>query len=108
MRKALKALSEDLSGALEGGGVHAARKRLKLSRSLLRMMEPAIGEAVFEREDGCLKEASHSLAGFRRNEAMLEAVGKLASSRSVAGSSAVLEALSDAVRQMQASTTDKT
>jgi CHAD domain-containing protein len=105
MRKALKALAADLSAALEGAGVHAARKRLKLSRSLLRMMEPALGETVFAREDGCLQEASHALAGLRRNEAMLEAIGKLAASRGAA-STAVLEALTQAIRHMQASNTD--
>jgi CHAD domain-containing protein len=105
MRKALKTLSEDLAAAREGGGVHAARKRLKLSRSLLRMMEPALGKEVFAREDGCLKQASHALAGLRRNEAMLEAVGKLDAGRSAA-TAAVLEALSRAIRDMQAESAD--
>src|SRR5947207_12170327 len=98
MRKALKALSNDLSAALQGAGVHAGRKRLKLSRSLLRMMEPAVGREVFRREDACLKKASHALAGLTRNEAMLEAVHKLASGEETGNP--MLQALADTIRQL--------
>jgi CHAD domain-containing protein len=101
MRKALKGLAGDLSASLAGKGVHPARKRLKLSRSLLRMMEPAIGEETFEREDECLREASQALAGPRRGEAMIEAVHKLAAAEKEADP-APLRALADALRQMKA------
>ena len=74
MRRALKGVSDDLSAALDGSGVHPARKRLKLGRSLLRMMGPALGEELFRREDACLRGASHALADLRRTEAMVEAV----------------------------------
>ena len=105
MRKALKGLSDDLSSALAGAGVHAARKRLKLSRGLLRMIAPALGEEVFRREDACLREASHALAGVRRNEAMVEAVHKLASAADP-DNAPVLRALADAVGRLQANHAD--
>jgi CHAD domain len=101
MRKALKALSEDLSAALEGAGVHAARKRLKLARSLLRMMEPAIGPEIFQREDARLRQASHALEGVRRGEAMFEAAHKLAASKDI--DNRALKPLTEAVGELQAS-----
>jgi CHAD domain-containing protein len=107
MRKALRALSDDLAAALEGSGVHAARKRLKLSRSLLSMMRPAIGEAVFDQEDACLKGASQALAGFRRHEAMMETVHKLASASGAEGEEAV-RALAEAVAHLQMTSTHST
>jgi len=107
MRRALKGVSDDLSAALDGSGVHPARKRLKLGRSLLRMMGPALGEELFRREDACLRGASHALADLRRTEAMVEAVYKLGSDKQ-AESAGLVAALADAVRDMQVSTTDGT
>ena len=69
------------------------------------MIAPALGEEAFEREDACLREASHALAGMRRSEAMIEAVHKLASA-SEGDDAAALDALADAVGRMQASHDD--
>lgn len=101
LRKALSALCADLSAAAEGSGAHIARKRLKLSRGLLRMMRPAIGEEVFRREDDTLRQVSHALAPLRHKEAMGEAIRKLASSEGV--EAAVIQALADAIERLELS-----
>lgn len=78
-RKTLAGLAKDLDRAAAGGGVHAARRRLKFMRSLLRLLRPAIGKAAFTKADRRLRAAAHAIAGARRAEAMQEAVAKLAS-----------------------------
>jgi CHAD domain-containing protein len=100
MRKALKAIAADLAAARDGAGAHAARRRLKLCRSLLRLMEPALGNVVFLREDTCLRDAARALAGLRRHEAMLEAVAKLASPKHPERRE-TLDELTAALRAMQ-------
>jgi CHAD domain-containing protein len=77
VRRTVKALSEDLERAKSGKTVHPARRRLKLARSLLRLMKPALGADAFQEENEALRDAAQSLAGLRRTEAMSEAIGKL-------------------------------
>jgi CHAD domain-containing protein len=58
-------------------GVHAARKSLKKTRSVLRLVRDEIGEQTYRRENRCLRETAHRLAGARDAEAMLETYDKL-------------------------------
>jgi CHAD domain-containing protein len=59
-------------------GVHAARKSLKKTRSVLRLVRDEIGEQTYRRENRRLRETAHRLAGARDAEAMLETYDKLA------------------------------
>jgi CHAD domain-containing protein len=77
MRRIMRALSQDLDLARSGKTVHPARRRLKLARSLLRLMKPALGPQSFQQENEALRDASQALAGLRRTEAMSEAIAKL-------------------------------
>lgn len=45
--------------------VHDARRLLKTLRALLRMIRPGIGEACYQRENSCLREAARLLAPLR-------------------------------------------
>src|SRR5687767_12166499 len=72
MRRTMKALSRDLDLARSGRSVHPARRRLKLARSLLRLMKPALGSDAFEQENQGLRDAAQALASLRRTEAMSE------------------------------------
>jgi CHAD domain-containing protein len=76
-RQTLAGLSHDLDAAKAGGGVHAARKKLKIARSLLRLLRHAMGKADFKAADSRLGKAARLLAGLRHAEAMREAVAKL-------------------------------
>ena len=76
-RKSLAGQARDLDRAAAGGGVHAARKRLKFMRSLLRLLRPAIGTPAWVKADRRLRAAAHAIAGARRAEALREAVAKL-------------------------------
>lgn len=77
MRRIMRALSKDLDHARAGQIVHPARRRLKLARSLLRLMKPALGQQSFHQENEALRDAAQVLAGLRRTEAMSEAIAKL-------------------------------
>ncbi|MGE0007422.1 MAG: CHAD domain-containing protein [Parvibaculaceae bacterium] len=77
MRRTMRALSQDLDLARSGRSVHPARRRLKLARSLLRLMKPALGAQSFQQENGTLRDAARALAGLRRTEAMSEAIARL-------------------------------
>lgn len=78
-RKSLKGVLRDLERARGGGEseIHDVRKGLKLVRSLLRMVKPAIGKAAFQRDDRALRGVHHLLAEARQRSAMLEALEKL-------------------------------
>jgi CHAD domain-containing protein len=76
-RKSLAAQARDLDRAAAGGGVHAARKRLKFIRSLLQLLRPAIGKSAWVKADRRLRAAAHAIAGARRAVALQVAVAKL-------------------------------
>lgn len=80
-RKSLKGVLRDLQRARGGGKseIHDVRKGLKLVRSLLRMVKPAIGKGAFQRGDKALRQAHHLLAAARQRSAMMEALDKLQS-----------------------------
>jgi CHAD domain-containing protein len=102
MRRTMKALSRDLDLARSGRSVHPARRRLKLARSLLRLMKPALGSAAFEQENQALRDAAQALASLRRTEAMSEAIAKLrAVARDKASDEAVFAALETAAHDLR-------
>jgi len=80
-RKNLEALHVDLDRAKGGehAAIHDVRKRLKLLRSLLRLLRPALGKHGFEHDDGALRQAHHLLAEARQAGAMNDTIKKLAS-----------------------------
>ncbi|MDF1564635.1 MAG: CHAD domain-containing protein [Deltaproteobacteria bacterium] len=53
--------------------VHEVRKRCKKVRALLRLLRPALGEAVYRRENAAFRDASRLLAEWRDDDALLEA-----------------------------------
>jgi CHAD domain-containing protein len=77
MRRTMQGLAQDLDHARSGQMVHPARRRLKLARSLLRLMKPALGQDSFQLENETLRDAAQALASLRRTEAMSEAIAKL-------------------------------
>ncbi|HTN95486.1 MAG TPA: CHAD domain-containing protein [Nordella sp.] len=104
MRKTMRALAQDLELARSGKTVHPARRRLKLARSLLRLMKPALGKEVFQRENQTLRDAAQALAGLRHSEAMSEAIAKLKTddAKNAAANEAVYTALEAAARHLRA------
>lgn len=78
-RKNMAALAGELERARGNGtsAVHDARKRLKLLRSLLRLLKAALGKEAFREGDASLRRAHHLLADARRAGAMQETVRKL-------------------------------
>lgn len=103
MRKTLRALAQDLEKARSGKTVHPARRRLKLARSLLRLMKPSLGKDIFQQENQALRNAAHALATLRLTEAMSEAIAKLkAGTGDGASDEAVFAALEAAARELRA------
>ncbi len=76
-RRTLSAAMKDLKTAAADGGVHGVRKRLKFTRSLLRLVRYSIGRRDFASADRRLRKAADGLAGARRAEALRETVSKL-------------------------------
>lgn len=102
MRRTLRALAQDLDLARSGKTVHPARRRLKLARSLLRLMKPALGGATFQQENQALRDAAQALAGLRRTEAMSEAIAKLKGEvKGEASDDAVFQALETAAHNLR-------
>lgn len=103
MRKTMRALAQDLEQARTGKTVHPARRRLKLARSLLRLMKPSLGKEVFQQENQALRNAAHALAALRLTEAMSEAIAKLkAATGDAEADTAVFSALEAAARELRA------
>ena len=79
--------TERLENALEqlGGelahdpavAVHTARKDIKKTRSLMRLVKDSLGEDRFRAENGRLRDAAHVLAGAREADAKAEALASL-------------------------------
>jgi CHAD domain len=75
----------DLSIELLGGdggapgekAVHETRKALKRLRALVRVLRSELGEEVFAREDGALRDAGRRLAGARDAEVMVNTLDGL-------------------------------
>ena len=88
LNDALGQLSEGLAGD-PAKAVHEARKDLKKTRSLLRLIRANLGEGRFRSENDRLRDAAHLLAGAREADAKVES----------------LEALIEHERSMSAETT---
>lgn len=82
------------------------RKRLKLMRSLLRLLKPAIGDEAFGQDDGDLRRAHHLLAEAREAGAMIETVHKLAKFAKKHELGANLDPLERAAGKRQAAATE--
>jgi CHAD domain-containing protein len=72
---------------------HSPRKRLKLLRSLLVMMRPALNGKTFKRTDSLLRRAGKTLSKRRKAEAMVETVAKLRQSKHTLRELSVFDAL---------------
>jgi len=75
---------DDALGALGDGeqvaaeGVHAARKSLKKTRSLVRLARPALGREAYAAANAGLRDAGRLLAGTRDADVMVITAGRLA------------------------------
>ena len=58
--------------------IHEARKDLKKTRALLRLVRPAIGTRAYRRENAALRDAGLALSGARDADVLIETVDKLA------------------------------
>jgi CHAD domain-containing protein len=72
---------------------HSPRKRLKLLRSLLVMMRPAIGSKTSKHTDALLRRAGKLLSDRRKAEAMVETVAKLRQGKRSPRELSVIDAL---------------
>ena len=78
---------EQLAGAIERlervdedpvKAVHEARKHLKKTRALLRLVRPALGKRAYGSENDALRDAGLALTGARDADVLVQTVGKLA------------------------------
>jgi CHAD domain-containing protein len=69
--QAIELLQGDRELVSTATAVHETRKSLKRLRALVRLLEGELGEAVFAREEGVLRDAGLRLAGARDAEVML-------------------------------------
>jgi CHAD domain-containing protein len=58
--------------------VHEARKHLKKTRALLRIVRPALGKRAYRRESDALREAGLALSGARDADVLVQTAAKLA------------------------------
>ena len=58
--------------------VHDARKSLKKTRALLRLVRPGLPNRVYRRENGTLRDAARLVSGARDADVLVETVGALA------------------------------
>src|SRR5262245_10612064 len=61
----------------EAAAVHAARKCIKKTRALLRLVRDEIGREIFKEENRCLHEVAQSLSGPRDARVRLQLLEKL-------------------------------
>jgi CHAD domain-containing protein len=81
-RSAREQLDQALTGLADGTGdrhaaIHQARKACKRLRGLLRLARAGLGEKVYRRENGALRDAARRLSALRDAEALLETYDKL-------------------------------
>jgi CHAD domain-containing protein len=78
---------EQLAGAVERleradedavKAVHEARKHLKKTRALLRLVRPALGRKAYRQENDALRDAGLTLSSTRDADVLIQTVGKLA------------------------------
>jgi CHAD domain-containing protein len=73
---ARKHLTDPSGGDIHEGN-HEARKCFKRLRGLLRMARPALGKAIYKRENICFRDASRLLSSARDAQALVETFDKL-------------------------------
>lgn len=59
------------------GAVHEARKNVKKSRALLRLVRPGMGDEVYRRENRTLRDAARTVAHVRDADVMVETLDAL-------------------------------
>lgn len=74
--KILKQLM-DTDASNQDQAIHNARKSLKKLRALLRLVRPQIGSKQYHQENGCFREAGHSLSAMRDAQVRLETLDTL-------------------------------
>lgn len=57
--------------------IHNARKSLKQTRAVLRMVRSAIGETVYKRENGCYRAAGRAMSSVRDSAVVIETLDAL-------------------------------
>jgi CHAD domain-containing protein len=77
--------------------VHEARKDLKKTRALLRLVRPAIGGKAYRAENDDLRDAGLALSGARDADVLVETVERLAAHAAGRLPAEVFEALRDAL-----------
>lgn len=72
-REQLEGALRELDAASEraDASIHGVRKRMKKLRALARLIRPALGDATFQKENACYRDAAAELAGARAAAAML-------------------------------------
>lgn len=75
--------------------VHETRKSMKRLRALVRLVRPALGEAVFREENARLRDIGQSLSSARDRHVLLETIVKLES-----GSEAARAGIGDTMREL--------
>src|SRR5215467_12650468 len=82
----LQAVARDqLSGAAEGlasgddpeEAIHDARKRIKKTRSALRLARPGLPKRLYRAENAALRDTARGLSGARDADVMVETAEKL-------------------------------
>jgi CHAD domain-containing protein len=74
-------------------GIHEARKSIKKTRSLLRLLRGALGKEVYRQENRRLRQTARRLSGVRDTAAMVEAVDKLVEAEPDAAGDATVAAV---------------
>jgi CHAD domain-containing protein len=79
-REQLAGAIEQLQGAERDPvtAVHEARKHLKKTRALLRLVRPALGKQAYRAENDALRDTALLLSGTRDADVLAETVGRLA------------------------------
>jgi CHAD domain-containing protein len=76
VREQLDKGADALGGHGQGDGrvsaIHDARKRVKKSRALLRLVRPGLHEKTYKRENRMLRDAARTVAGSRDAQVMIE------------------------------------
>jgi CHAD domain-containing protein len=97
---------EQLAGAIEQlqgverdpvTAVHEARKHLKKTRALLRLVRPALGKRAYRAENGALRDTALLLSGTRDADVLAETVDKLTEHAAGRLPADLLDALRDAL-----------
>ena len=67
------ALAHARTNRISDEGAHEARKALKEARAALRLLRPALGDAVYRRENATLRDASRAISKLRDAKVQMDA-----------------------------------